>query len=422
MSMLKNQQKGLKNVFNRSTSLLSRQQNFLTMKKNSISKLFDECAWQNIRIRELEVTHEQVLGQIHELQDTKKRIETLDRINKEHTAKLERLKIMVEHIENTYYGNLNGEESTPRISLSSIEDSALKELINKMLTFYNTFCQSINSSYKKFNEIQNEKKRKKNHYKELTANLNDRDIKKSDDESSNKNSGHIELTQIFLAFTSNCDFLIKAKNFVYFFGIRIHKMIDSVNKICRLLDVDYHLAILCPFTNDTYVPKPSTRPDMQSSVVSEDGEQLVNNNIALGYNWSDQHFMENSHEMARWVEVYFPCFGKYDPSSSFATFFLKFYENVVQHFGLLNSYLRRFNDERQEGFKQHNVVLPKFCRHKDKKGGLYESVLNRSVIDKKSLSQKIIKANFVARQSLSKISINTYKKSVPVKKTTDSIP
>ena len=198
-------------------------------------------------------------------------------------------------------------------------------------------------------------------------------------------------------------------------------MVDSVNKICRLLDFDYHLAILCPFDQESYALKPLVRPDVNSSEMSDDQFQSSMDQYIILYNEDEESSIRNCFDMAGWIESYFPCFGQYDPCSSFSMFFLRFYESVLSQFSLLNNYLIKFHHRRKGNFSQGSISLPQFTRSKDRKVAINDSVNVKNSTEKKFRQAKMLKA-LNPRKPTSKVSLIAHKKSASVKTTTESAP
>lgn len=420
--VLKNQQKGLKGFVERSSSLLNRQQNFSTTKKNSISKLFDDCAWQSIQLKELEETHKNVLAELNQIEDTRKRIESLGKINKNLSTKMERLNYMVKHIESTYADHFINDKSMTFKTHQSSESQKLSDVVDRILLFYSLFVGNINTTYKVLHELQNEKERKKNLFIELLSHLTVGKSLNCLDDNNRPEGMQIEHIQQFSKFLGNCEFLVQAKNSIFFYGIRLHKMIDAVNRKCRLLDFDYHLAILCPFNNDSYVLKPISNNEIHSSVLSDDDETRQREVTCIPYEKNEGCILDSSYTLAPWVHSYFPCFGQYDPSTTFSNHFLRFYESVLRQFYLLKEYLNKFNSERKECTIGVTITLPKLSRIKEKKVGIQESSNNKKNSEKKSIILRNAKNNLMPRQSISKISSFLFKKPVKEKQHAENLP
>lgn len=420
-SLLRNQQNGLKNYFNRSSALLNRQKNFSFGTKNSITKLFDDCAWQTIKIEELEKVNEEVLSQVADIQDIKKQSEDLNKLNKDLSNKMEKLKLTVEIIDNDYREYAIHEEPLNSFSMTNLEGNELIYITKRIFGFYRSMITNIDYSYQALNELQFEKERKKHQYNELLDQFtikNTNGPSNKDDESSMQ---IIESSLLFKNLKINCDFLAKIKNSISFFGRRLHRMIESITRICRLLDFNYHVSIFCPFQTINSHSKPLGLREMESSVVSDDGETFNKETKFFVFTEKEQEFLDNNYQLSVWIENFLPCFGQYDPSLSFSSYFLNFFESATQHVKLLDNYFIKLKIQHNNGLRTNSVSLPKTIRRKEKKTAS-TNILNKTNGDKKSILNRVGKINGAPRDSMSKLSNNIHKRSVPVKKTNEDVP
>ena len=316
-SLLKQKKRNIQKVVKTSENNFGKQSVSFRKKKQSIDKLYDECAWMNLELKAKSKEHKQVTHELKEIGKRNHESEKLDNINQRVSEFYLKLKMIVENIENNLLDNLRHR--------TEVKDSdEFICMVEKVIVYFSDYNFNINQGYKEINVLQSQNKKRKAILDKSESSYQELRKKKLTVKLREQHYEKLENTSMYINTKKMLEFLFKSRNFIILFEKRLKMIINSINKICGLLDLEYEFKIM-------------NKGIVETPVLGKNNGMVQRiKPLNLG---SDDDLIEmreklnQNEDMRKWLLIDFPYYGKYDPNNSdFADYILQFYTNIINQF------------------------------------------------------------------------------------------
>ena len=322
-NLLKQKRKNLKKIVKTSEDNFGKQNRLYQKNKNSISKLFDQCAWQNMELKEKQKKHKEVLLEIKEIGTGKEEQEKLDNIRQTVSVCYQKLKMVTEKVENSYIIDVDLKTEIKR-------NGGFIGLVDNILVYFSDLNFSINQGYKTIDVLNGQKEKSRGILSDMELGYNTLKINSKSHNKAEDMEHCIENSNLFISTRESINFLFRSKSFIFSFGSRIKRMVDTINQICELLDFNTVI--------DT-----NKIPERSSLLMGKGGKSEVkpkqlNKTMLSGelyaiiINKEQKEMLDSCFVINEWIEKSFPEFGQFNTKNKYSTHIMSFFESILSYY------------------------------------------------------------------------------------------
>ena len=365
-NILKKHQRYFKDSNMMMNSIQNQQQKVYHYNKETVDVLYDDCAHLNLKIKQLTKIHEEVLQEVRQIEEKKEEASKLKQNNLYNSRAIESLYTIINTLNNKYSEIILNNEGISEIETKTINCSEdYKVNVLKIIDFYRSFLLAIDYSHKRLSEVQSQIGRKKKLYKEV---LDSADLNKPQNKKSKQNYyhiSHIENNQLFINLQDNLSFLVNVRNFVMSFSKRLHKVINTINNVCLILDFDYQFIIMCPFySTPSKINKKRSNFDIMTSHLLTDEKNNELTPISNLDILNDSFTQNNESNSNNWTLMRNPYVISNNKRK--LDHVMSFYDDACTTLEKFIEYFTMIQNECKNDFKKRKTTLSKSIRQFNK--------------------------------------------------------
>ena len=363
--ILDRQQKSFKENVTNMGMLLDTKQFHMEKNKNAVERLYENCALMNMEYKKLSKEHEDGLQKAKELDGTDI---TISKLEKNQTLIAKRTEKMHKIVNSLTEGHpefvSDLEESTILSPLKCEDPSDFNYFVHQIINAYKNALHIINRSHNQVTELQLQIERKKEIYKEFECIFHAKEHEQIIQRDSSRSNTRLENTQLYINVRDNTSFLVKCKNFIISFVQRLHKVIDSINKVCLMLDFEYQCIILCPFSKKSLeLKKDKLNVDLYASQYVNNLNETNVDQLCCTDTCTKDKLSKDSPSSN--LEALPPLMHNLDPKTWHGVIY--FYDDIMIMFRDFSNYLTEINTECQGDFQHRKVSISTNLRPPNKK-------------------------------------------------------
>lgn len=333
--LLKQKKKNIKRIVKTSENNFARQNISFNKKKRSISKLYDECAWQNLDMKKKQKEFKETMEEIKRLEKGKEEEEKLNGIRKRVFNFYQKLKMISENVENNYIADIKHKSNVE----TKDDNGDCIGLVDNILIYYSDLNYNINQGYKAVNILSAQLEKEKTLLVNCCSAYEEVKTDSKEKNKEEKYNHRIENTISFINAKDLIYFLFRSKNFIFLFSKRIKQLIDSINKICGLLD--FNLI----FNVKRLSFSKSLKLNKKIFLETTDGEKQnkgIPSSILENISVTDDQLnsLNSCRSINHWVEKTFPYYGNYNGDKPYSSHILNFFDSIINNFDNFTNFLK----------------------------------------------------------------------------------